>query len=418
MKILVVGSGGREHALCWKLCQEAEVHCAPGNPGISNVAICYPVEAHDHEGIRSLARQLSPDFILVGPENPLVDGLADMLRASGFAVVGPNADGAKLEASKAFAKAFMLRAGVATAESTSCSNVTDALAAAESMVASGKQVVVKASGNALGKGVVVCETLAQAHQAIRQMMEERIFGEAGTTVVIEERLTGREFSLITLCSGQHYWSFPVAQDYKRLSDGDLGPNTGGMGSYSPVPFLSPEILQRTEREIVAPVLAQLSAEGIDYRGVLFSGIMLTESGPKCLEYNVRFGDPETQTLMLRLGDGLAAALLAVAEGRAIPPPDVKDNAAVTVVLANGEYPGAISSRPFLRLPAALPPHAHLFHAGTKLDADHRLIASGGRVLNVSCEADTLALARDACYQLVSSIDFPIAHYRKDIGMSV
>ncbi len=412
MRVLVVGSGGREHALVWKFAQECEVHVAPGNPGM--LCECHPVQADDHAGVLWLCSQLLPDLVVIGPEGPLVAGLADLLRANNFPAFGPGAKGAKLEASKAFSKELMSAAGVPTAKSLTCTNPSFAIDEVRRMFAEGHQVVVKASGNALGKGVVVCETEDEALEAIQTMMVKRQFGEAGETVVIEERLIGREFSLLTLCNETGYHSLPVAQDYKRIFDGDQGPNTGGMGSYSPVSWVSEELIRETEELVVAPTLQFLRNQIIQFRGVLFSGLMLTSDGVKCLEYNVRFGDPETQSVVRRLGTGLADALLATATGEQIPPVPILDNHAVTVVLANAGYPGAITSNPEISIPTSLPEGVEVFQAGTKV-VDGKLIATGGRVLNVSAAGATLEESKTLAYKTAELIRFEGVQFRNDIG---
>lgn len=417
MRVLVLGSGGREHALCWKLAQDHEVHAAPGNPGIQTLAELHAVRIDDLEGLTALAKSLQPDLIVVGPENPLVDGLADRLRAGGHGVLGPGAAGAQLEGSKAFSKAVMARAGIPTAAFHTCTSAEQAHEAARAMFDAGMHVAVKASGNALGKGVVVAETLEDALEAIDEMMVARVFGDAGATVVVEERLIGREFSLLSLCSGTHFWSFPIAQDYKRIFDGDRGPNTGGMGTYSPVPSIPASAIAQTEVEMVAPLLDHLQAEGIDYRGILFTGVMLTASGPKCLEYNVRFGDPETQSVMMRMGSGLGEALRAAALGKPILAPAVLERAAVTVVLANAGYPGSLAGKPALTLPDSLEPEVVIFHAGTSL-IDGVLTATGGRVLGVSAAAPTLDEARAKAYRAAEAVQFEGKQYRSDIGIQI
>ncbi len=408
MKVFVVGSGGREHALAWKLSQESEVFACPGNPGIAQVAECV-----DGDPV-AVAQAIRPDLIVIGPENPLIEGLADNLRALGFAVFGPGARGAQLEASKAFSKDLMAKAGVPTAAFGTFSDAAQAIEFARARYDAGYQVAVKASGAALGKGVVVCETFEEASEAIEMMMVDREFGDAGATVVIEDRLVGREFSLLTLCSGTSFLSLPIAQDYKRALDGDRGPNTGGMGTYSPCGWVSDELVRQSEAEIVAPLLSQLANDGIDYRGVLFSGVMVQDGVPYCLEYNVRFGDPETQTVMRRLGSGFLSALMAVAEGRAVPQVEVLDNAAVTVVMASGGYPGQYEKGRPISIPDGLSESVVVFHAGT-LMRDGKLVTSGGRVLGVSEVGKTVDEARAKAYSAVSQIQFEGAFARRDVG---
>lgn len=409
MKILLVGSGGREHALAWKLAQEAEVIAAPGNPGIAKVARCAGVPPGDQEAIVSLALREAADLVVIGPEDPLIAGLADRIRDAGVACFGPGAEGARLEGSKAFAKQLMREAKVPTAEFGVFTDPGEAR-----KFAAGRAVAVKASGAALGKGVVVCSSQREAEVAIDSMLVDRIFGEAGSTIVVEERLSGPEFSLLTLCSEGEFRSLPVAQDYKRALDGDRGPNTGGMGSRSPVPWLTDDIVRRAEREVVRPILDALAKRGVSYRGVLFSGLMLHEDTPHCLEFNVRFGDPETQSVVLRLGSGLAAALAACAAGQSIPEIEVRANAAVTVVLASAGYPGSYEKGKPIAI-GALPPGTEAFQAGTVL-VEGQLATHGGRVIAVSSSAATLEDARATAYAAADAIEFEGKTYRRDIAV--
>jgi phosphoribosylamine--glycine ligase len=412
MRVLVVGSGGREHALAWKLCQEADVHAAPGNPGIVQECVVHDVSASDLGGIVGLAKGLASDLVVIGPENPLIDGLADMLRAEGIATFGPSAAGAQLEGSKAFAKALMREARVPTADFQSFTESGPAREYARDMFERGRPVVVKASGAALGKGVIMCTEAEEAERAIANMIDDNEFGHAGTTIVVEERLRGPEFSLLTLCSDEHFLSLPVAQDYKRALDGDEGPNTGGMGSYSPVPWISDDMVRQAEEEIVRPILGALRGTG--FRGVLFSGLMVQDGRPYCLEYNVRFGDPETQSIMMRLGQGFAQALLACAKGQPIPPFEVLPDAAVCVVVASENYPGVVEKGFQIEVPRHLPQGCKLFHAGTATK-DGKLVTNGGRVFGATARASTLAAARESAYSLAKSVKFEGAWSRSDIA---
>lgn len=414
MKILVLGSGGREHALCWKLAQEATVFAAPGNPGIAQICECFPLELSDLDAALLLAQEIAPDLIVVGPENPLIAGLGDSLRAAGFAVLGPNQDGARLEGSKAFSKSLMEAAGVPTAASICTTIPSEAMEFIETLDVVGTQVVVKASGAALGKGVIVANDKMEAFEAVHNMMIQSVLGHAGHEVVVEERLFGREFSLLTLCNENSILSLPVAQDYKRIFDDDQGPNTGGMGSYSPVDWVSAELVNETEELIVKPMLNELKKQGISYRGVLFSGIMLTDSGPKCLEYNVRFGDPETQSVMGRLGNGFAAACLATANGEPIPEVEVLSRAAVTVVLASEGYPERSSDSVPIYLPEDQEAGTQIFAAGVR-ERDGQWWTSGGRVLSVMAMDENVAIAREKAYRLAGQIEFAGKHYRTDIA---
>ena len=339
MRILVVGYGAREHALAWKLAQEAEVIVAPGNPGIAEDCECVSVAVKDVEGLIDLCRERDIDLVVVGPEDPLIDGLADALMREGILVYGPIAAAAQLEGSKAFSKAVMRDAVVPTAEFESFVNADKAKAYSRERFEKRSGVAVKASGNALGKGVIVCGTIEEADAAIEKMLVAKEFGPAGEVIVIEDRLEGPEFSLITIVGDHNYISLPVAQDYKRVFNGDQGPNTGGMGSHTPVEWLEPSFVQRVEERVVGPVIEELSSRGIPYRGTLFSGLMMDAGTAHCLEYNVRFGDPETESLMLRVGNGLARALLQAASGERIQAAEIKPNAVVSVMIASGGYPG-------------------------------------------------------------------------------
>ena len=413
MRILVVGGGGREHALAWKLAQEAEVIVAPGNPGIAQDAETVPIPVTDQDALIRLALDRQVDLVVVGPEDPLIAGLADRLREAGVPTFGPGALGAKLEGSKAFSKELMFEAGVPTAEFLSFHNANEAKTYARERFADGRPVVVKASGQALGKGVTVCDTIDEAEAAIDAMMVERVFGDAGTQVVVEERLQGFEFSLLTIVGDHNFVSLPVAQDYKRAHDGDLGPNTGGMGTYSPVAAVTHELVREAEERVVAPVLRRLNELGYTYRGVLFSGLMVDGDDLRCLEYNVRFGDPETQTVMHRIGTGLARALYQSATGEIIEAPEVKDNAAVTVVVASGGYPGEIIRGLPVDL-SGLRSDVKAFHAGTKL-IDGQLVTNGGRVFAITADGATLDDARERAYAGAEAVRFDSAFFRRDIA---
>ncbi|MFY9234969.1 MAG: phosphoribosylamine--glycine ligase [Fimbriimonadaceae bacterium] len=413
MKLLIIGSGAREHALVWKLAQECEVFASPGNPGIAAECNTFDIQAHNHQGIRDLATKLEADLVLVGPEDPLIQGLADALRNHQIPVFGPGGHGALLEGSKAFAKALMREAAIPTADYQVFTDPGDALEYAVGRFKDGKQVAVKASGAALGKGVFVCDSPEAAEEAIEMMLLHDELGEAGRTVVIEDRIDGKEFSLLTLCSNGSYRSLPVAQDYKRVFDGDRGPNTGGMGTYSPVPWVNSALVEETEVRVVEPILNLMAKKGIDYRGVLFSGLMLQDDTPYCLEFNVRFGDPETQTIMMRLGGGFAEALRAVAAGETVPPFEVLDRAAVSVVLASDGYPGDYRKGYPIRF-AHAPEHLKVFHAGTA-ERGGEIVTNGGRVLTLSAVGDTLEDARSRAYGAVEFVSFPGMHYRLDIA---
>ena len=408
-----MGGGGREHALAWKLAQEAEVIAAPGNPGMSEFVEKVDLGAADSAGILEVCLDRSIDLVVVGPEDPLINGLGDRLRQKGIAVYGPNAAGAQLEASKAFSKELMQTAGVQTSPFRSFQDSKSAIAYAQSRYDQGFSVAVKASGNALGKGVVVCDSADEASEAIVMMLDQGAFGDAGSTVVIEDRLTGPEFSLLTMVGDHNFVSLPVAQDHKRALDGDLGPNTGGMGTYSPVNWVTPAMIEEIERSSVAPVLDELKKRGINYRGTLFSGFMVQNGIPYCLEYNVRFGDPETQSVMLRVGKGLANALWQAANGDRIDAPEVMENASASVVVASGGYPGKYATGIPISL-GSLPEGAIHFHSGTAI-RNGELVTSGGRVITASASAPTLDLALERAYQAAEAVQFEGAFYRRDIG---
>jgi phosphoribosylamine--glycine ligase len=402
LRILVVGSGGREHALAWKLAQTEKVFATPGNPGIAQVATCHP----DRSPLE-ICKSEAIDLVVVGPEAPLIAGLADELRAAGFLVFGPGAAAAQLEGSKAVSKAWMREANVPTARFETFTDPAKAKAFARTLTA----VVVKASGNAAGKGVFVCKNHVEAEDAIDRMLTENAFGEAGHEIVVEERLQGPEFSLLTLVSGRHILSLPVAQDYKRAYDGNRGPNTGGMGSLCPASWVSPDLKEETEQTIVAPIVKLLSEKGIDFRGVLFSGILVQEGRPFCLEYNVRFGDPETQSLLPLLGPEFARALLACAKGEPIPPISVASQRALTVVIAAEGYPESPRKGDPITLPES--GEALIFHAGTL--ASPSLVTSGGRVFGVTAVADSLGQASEIAYRDARKVKFNGAWFRTDIG---
>jgi phosphoribosylamine---glycine ligase len=414
MKTLIVGSGGREHALAWKLAQESEVFCAPGNPGTAEIGQNFAVPVSDHAAISELCRQIEPDLVVVGPEDPLIDGLADRLRAEGFVVFGPGAACAQLEGSKAFAKDQMLLAGVPNSRSGTFTDPGDAIKFARKLYAEGRQAVVKASGPALGKGVIVCSLLEEAEEAINSMMVERDFGDSGRTVVVEERVFGREFSLLTVCSGASRISLPVSQDHKRALDGDRGPNTGGMGTFSPVPWIHADLIAKTEQEVVDPMLRSLQAQGMDYRGMLFSGLMVEDRIPYCLEFNVRFGDPETQSVLRRIGTGFWELLRAAASGEPLVAPEWLNHAAMTVVVASGGYPGSYRKGVEIELPTQIPAGVEVFHAGTKRESG-TLVTNGGRVFGVSAVGESLAEARKIAYEVANLIEFEGKFFRKDIG---
>jgi phosphoribosylamine--glycine ligase len=414
MRVLVVGSGGREHSLAWKLAQEAEVLVAPGNPGIGEVAECLSLRQEDFVGIEEAAKSKAVSLVVVGPEAPLIAGLADRLREAGIPTLGPGQAGAMLESSKVFSKALMQRAGVPTAGFEAFEDAQAASTFARRVYAEGRQLAVKASGPALGKGVAVCGTLDEALGAIQGMLVERRFGDSGSTIVLEERLVGREFSLLALCSGESYRCLPPAQDYKRAYDGDKGPNTGGMGSFSPVPWVTDELLMKTQERVIEPTLRALKGRGIDYRGVLYAGLMVRDEDPYCLEFNVRFGDPETQSLMPRMGKGFADALLSAARGDEVPECEVLPNAAVSVVLASKGYPGPVEGGALIAYEKPSRSDVAVFQAGTRL-VEGKLVTSGGRVAAVTAIAPTVREAREKAYGNLGCFRFEGAEWRRDIA---
>ncbi len=418
MKVLVVGGGGREHALCWAISASprlGRLWCAPGNAGIAEVAECLPIGAEDVPGLVAFARDNAVDLVVVGPEAPLTLGLADACAAAGVKVFGPSQAAAALEGSKTFTKQVADAAGVPTA---AWARFTDAAAARAHIRAQGAPIVVKAVGLAAGKGVVVAATVAEAAAAIADIMEDRIHGAAGAAVVIEECLVGQEISFFALCDGETALPLGAAQDHKRVGDGDTGPNTGGMGAYSPPPVFTDALRDEVMARIIRPTLAEMARRGTPFRGVLFAGLMLTATGPRLIEYNVRFGDPECQALMVRLRSDLLLALLAAVDG-GLRDFDLRWDArpSLTVVMAAAGYPGAYAKGTEIRGldRAAAIPGVQVFHAGTARRADGAVVAAGGRVLGVTAVADTLAEARDAAYRAVDAIDWPEGFCRRDIA---
>ncbi|SHO59959.1 phosphoribosylamine--glycine ligase [Pseudoxanthobacter soli DSM 19599] len=418
MNVLLIGSGGREHALAWKLAQSARLdrlYAAPGNPGIAEHATLVSLDPADHRAVITFCEEAAVGLVVIGPEVPLVAGLADDLAAAGINVFGPSRAAARLEGSKGFTKDLCARAGIPTAAYGRFSDLAAARAHLEKV---GAPVVVKADGLAAGKGVVVAETLDEAVAALEACFEGG-FGAAGAEVVIEEKLTGPEVSFFALSDGETVVPFATAQDHKRAYDGDLGPNTGGMGAYSPAPILTADLAERTMAEIVRPTVAAMAAAGTPFSGVLYAGLMLTDTGPQLIEYNVRFGDPECQVMMARLQSDLLDVLLAVAEGRLgeIGPLEWSDDAALTVVMAANGYPGKVEAGTVIagiEEAEALLPGGAVFHAGTR-KVDGKLVAAGGRVLNVTALGHDIAEARTRAYAAVDSVVWPGGFCRRDIG---
>jgi phosphoribosylamine--glycine ligase len=417
VRILVVGGGGREHALLWALRREdptAELFCAPGNPGTEAIATNLPIAADDLAGLVQAVGQSDIDLTIIGPEAPLAGGLADRLRAEGRAVFGPGAAAAQLEASKAFSKEVMRRADVPTAEAQTFSSVDSALAHIRTHP---EPLVVKASGLAAGKGVIVCETRADAMHAVQSILTDRRFGDAGSQVLVERFLDGEETSILAVTDGADVVLLPPSQDHKRKDEGDTGPNTGGMGAYSPVSIVTPELLARVREEILAPTLLEMRRAGAQFTGVLYAGLMIDAAGnPWVVEFNCRFGDPEAQVVLPLLREGLTECLACVARGQ--PPSPIRarsDAASVTTVLAAQGYPERPKKGAEIIIPDDLHPDVIVFHAGTRRDEAGTLRVSGGRVLNVTAVASTVDEAQRLSREAAARITFEGKHYRRDIG---
>lgn len=416
MKILVIGSGGREHAFVWKLKQSPRVtaiFCAPGNAGIAQIATCVPVKVTDHAGLLKLARDEQIGLTIVGPDDVLAAGIVDLFEANGLRIFGPTKAAARLESSKVFAKDFMERHGIPTARSGSFSDSEAARTFARGMAF---PIVVKADGLALGKGVIIAQDFPEAAAAIHDIMDARKFGDAGSHVVIEEFLAGEECSIHALVDGAGYLLFPGAQDHKRALDGDLGPNTGGMGTFSPpAKLLTPEMEECVRREVLDPFIAGLAKDGIRYHGMLFPGLMIGPQGLKVLEFNCRFGDPETQVLLPRLESDFLDLLEATIDGRLVSvEAKWSPQSAVCVVLASGGYPGSYEAGKTIDGLEDAGRTTTVFHAGTRLE-NGRVVTAGGRVLGVTAMADDLAAARSLAYDAVAQIRFEGVQFRRDIA---
>lgn len=419
MRILVIGSGGREHALCWTLAASPlcdALFCAPGNAGIAQDATCVPIQATDIEGILKFVAEEKIDFVVVGPEDPLVAGVVDRLNEAGVKAFGPSAAAARLEGSKGYMKDVCRRYGIPTAEYR---RFTDRDAARAYVEEKGAPIVVKTDGLAAGKGVTVAQTVAEALQAIDDAMTGGKFGAAGAELVIEEFMEGEELSYFALCDGKAVLPLASAQDHKAAYDGDQGPNTGGMGAYSPAPVCTPEVEERILKEILEPTMKAMEAEGAPYKGVLFLGLMITAAGPRLIEFNVRFGDPECQVLMMRLMSDLAPALIASADG-VLSSFDLRwyDEAAVSVVLASKGYPGGYEKNTVIKgvdEAASGDEDVIVFHAGTATGEDGQLLATGGRVLNITARGQSVSEARTRAYAAIDRIDWPNGFCRRDIG---
>ena len=416
MRLLIVGGGGREHALCWAVRQEnpdAQISCAPGNPGTAELAQNLPIAPDDLDRLADAADMQGADLTIIGPEAPLAGGLADRLRAEGRLVVGPSAAAAQLEASKVFAKEVMLAAGVPTAASRAFTDLAAALAYVDRHP---EPLVVKASGLAGGKGAVVCSTRAEGRHAVRAMLELGQFGPAGRTVVIEAFLHGEEISVLALTDGRDVELLPVAQDHKRLLEGDLGPNTGGMGAYSPVALATPELLARVQRDVIDPTLIQMQRQGTPFSGVLYAGLMIDSAGaPWVVEFNCRLGDPEAQVVLPLVSGGLTDAFLNIAQGKAPVALKARPGAAVTTVLAARGYPDAPEKGAEVVIPERLPDGVMVFHAGTARDAAGVLRTAGGRVLTVTGVGASFTEAQRLSRSAAEAVRFDGKMFRTDIG---
>lgn len=417
-KVLVVGQGGREHALVWKLAQSPEVEkifAAPGNPGIAQLAECIDISVDDTARLLEFAQQQAIDITVVGPEAPLMDGIVDQFTAAGLKIFGPSAAAARLEGSKVFTKRLLHKYGIPTARFDICENSEAAHQAARAYIKQDKPVVLKADGLAAGKGVVVTADGHEAADAIEAMMNQHAFGQAGDRMVVEECLAGEELSVFTLCDGKNYLTLMTAQDHKRVFDNDEGPNTGGMGAYVNPPVYTPELKAVIESRIVAPVIAAMEKEGHPYKGVLYTGLMLTAEGPQVLEFNARFGDPETQVLMPAIKGDLLPLLEACADGTLGESQiELEAKACVGVVLASGGYPGDYPKGKPIRGLDQVAADTMVFHAGTAVK-EGQLVTNGGRVLAVVCRGRDNAEAIGKVYKEVEKISFEGMHYRRDIG---
>jgi phosphoribosylamine--glycine ligase len=420
MKVLVVGGGGREHAICWKLSQSPkvdEIYCLPGNAGISEVAVCEPVGAEDIEGICAFAADKDIDLAVIGPEVPLAMGIVDRLEEAGVKTFGPNKKCSRLEASKSFTKTFLAKHDIPTAK---YKEYTDKESLKADIGIYGYPMVLKADGLAAGKGVVLARDAEEAEEAIENMMGERVFGDAGDKIVVEECLTGVEASMLCFVDEHTIVPMESAQDYKRIFDNDEGPNTGGMGSYSPSLVFDKELEKRIRDEILDPTLKGFQEDGLDFKGVLFIGLMITKDGPKVIEFNNRFGDPETQAVLSRLDTDLFDIFMAVRENR-LADIDIKwkEERAVCVVMASGGYPGSYEKGKVITGLDDVDSDIVVFHAGTKLaekDGKEEVVTSGGRVLGVTATGTTHDEARAKAFENVAKIDFEGAQFRKDIGI--
>jgi phosphoribosylamine--glycine ligase len=417
MKVLIVGGGGREHALAWKLRRDdpnAELIAAPGNPGIGLVARCVPIAADKLEPLAELAEAQRVDFTVVGPEVPLEAGIVNLFQSRGLPIFGPTREAARIETSKRFAKDLMMRARVPTARAT---HHTDARAAKLALAEFTAPVVIKASGLAAGKGVVIAQSATEAERAIDAMLNDHVFGAAGAEILLEEFMEGEELSLFVITDGENALPFLAAQDHKRLLDGDFGPNTGGMGAYAPTSIATPDVVAQAMREIIDPTLAALREEGSPFTGLLYAGLMITPEGPRVVEFNCRFGDPETQALMPLMESSLLELLAAVAGGGSLArsrPPEWKPLSAVTTVIAADGYPQKPRTGDLIHVPA---PEAgvEIFHAGTARSPNGELVTAGGRVLAITATAPDLLEAAEHSREFAERVGFKGKQLRSDIG---
>ncbi len=421
MNVLVVGSGGREHALAWKIAQSKELqklYVAPGNAGISKIGECVSIQSDDIPALIAFAKEKSIDLTVVGPEVPLVNGMVDQFENEGLLIFGPKKQAAQLEGSKIFSKEIMIESGVPTADFKIFSDVKEAK---RYIIDHEPPLVIKAEGLAAGKGVVIANSCEEGIEAVNQMIHERIFGDAGRRVIIEDFLSGTELSVLVLTDGETAVPLASSQDHKRVFDNDEGPNTGGMGAYSPCPFVDDEKLREIVRVTAEPVIETLRRKGIIYRGILYVGVMLTEKGPYVLEYNVRFGDPETQAVLPRLQTDFLSLLLQVAKGKLETKELSWDSrSCLSVAIVSGGYPGAYETNfPITGLKeAAQVKNAIVFHAGTQLNQKGEICTAGGRVLNISALGNTLKDAYETAYDAAQRVTFKNAYYRTDIGKRV
>jgi phosphoribosylamine--glycine ligase len=417
MKILIVGGGGREHALAWKLRRddpESELFAAPGNPGIAAIARRVPIGVNKLEELAAFAENERIDLTVVGPEGPLEAGIVNLFQSRGLPIFGPTREAARIETSKRFAKELMTRAGVPTARAT---HHTDQGEAKLSLSDFDAPVVVKASGLASGKGVVVAQSITEAEDAIDAILSDRVFGEAGAEILIEEFMEGEELSVFVITDGERAIPLLAAQDHKRLLDGDFGPNTGGMGAYAPTSIAAPELIREVMREIIEPTLEAMRAEGCPFRGLLYAGLMLTPDGPKVVEFNCRFGDPETEALMPLMDSSLLELIASVAGGGSLAnsrAPDWKQLSAVTTVVAADGYPEKPRTGDLIRLPEP-PGDVHVFHAGTALNSSGELVTAGGRVLAITALAEGLFEAAEQSREYAEQVSFKGKQLRGDIG---